>query len=599
MADPYAWDPSMGGAPPAYPPGAAQSYADIPPDGDGSGGGMPGAPQTPADVGAASGMVTLPVNEETGEPEVPWFAQVQNLPEPKAPEQLAPQQVARRGGGGGMPRLPDIKFQNREKFAKQSERLEVQHLRAKEAIREQMRNGTIPMEEGNKQLLQMDGDYQQRKLALDAEMAGYNASLEGRIEEQQYTGQAIQENAADTEVARAQQAAAAGQEQAQLLERQGEQLQGVNQQFDQRMDTAQQAADDAIGKYETAVADLAASKVDPDRMWKRKGTGLKVMAIIGASIGAFASSLSKTPNAAAQMISDAIDRDIRSQEMELGQKRAAVSAQGNIVGMMRNRLGDVSQARVAAKAAVMEQIGSKLEAKKATARSADELARIEGLQKEIGLKRDEFKQEMGVKAKQLQLLKEQERRKQLQMAMAARQPKGPEWKAQKGWDARFVPGAGVAPDAASAKELREKVAANREVLGILKEMRALTAQSGKSWDPAARAKAAALESRMLTATNKSEGLGALDNGTLDVLKPRIPKLSSMTQLDSQTNAALDTVEALVKQGQRIKFQSEGVLPTARRPGAKGWEYAVLPGAVEMPGRMGRPSTAGVQEGAVQ
>ncbi len=515
---------------------------------------------------------------------------------PAPTQQVAPQRVAR---GGGIPRLPDIRFENREHFAKQGERLEMQHLRAKEAIREQMQNGTIPLEDGNRELAKMNADYEQRKLELGAKAAGYDASLEGRIEGAQYAQQAITENAAATEMARSEAAIAAGGEQAELYGEQGDRLQSVHDAHQRQWDAGQQAVEDAESKYGLMRDELANSKIDPDRLWKRKGVGLKVMAIIGAAIGAFASTMTKTPNHAAQMISDAVDRDIRAQEMDLTSKRAALGAQGNAVSMARAKLGDVGTSRAAAKALVLEQIGSSLEAKKATARSADEAARIEGLQKEIGLQRDKFKQEMGVNAKKMQLAKEAARQQQLRAAMAARKPKGPEWKAQKGWDARFVPGAGVAPDAASAKELRAKVAANREVLGIVREMRALTAQSGKSWDPAARAKAAALESRMLTATNKSEGLGALDNGTLDVLKPRIPKLSSMTQLDSQTTAALDTVEALVKQGQRIKFQSEGVLPTARRPGMKGWEYAVLPGAVEMPGQAGRPASSGVQEGAVQ
>src|SRR5678816_91312 len=88
------------------------------------------------------------------------------------------------------------------------------------------------------------------------------------------------------------------------------------------------------------------AKVDPDRFFAERGAWGTIGAVIGQALGAYAATMSGTPNWAQQSIDRAIDRDIAAQEATLNQRRMG---QKNALARLADRYGDVDQARAALK----------------------------------------------------------------------------------------------------------------------------------------------------------------------------------------------------------------------------------------------------------
>lgn len=61
-------------------------------------------------------------------------------------------------------------------------------------------------------------------------------------------------------------------------------------------------------------------KIDPNHYWEQKGTGGKISAAIGLILGGMGSGLTRTPNAALEVIRESINRDLDAQKAELGKK---------------------------------------------------------------------------------------------------------------------------------------------------------------------------------------------------------------------------------------------------------------------------------------
>jgi len=96
----------------------------------------------------------------------------------------------------------------------------------------------------------------------------------------------------------------------------------------------QQADDDArrMADYQQKVNEFSSGKIDPNHAWASMGTGNKIAAIIGTALGGLAQGFGIKDNAAAQMIQQHIQNDIRAQEANrendrftLGQRKDLVS----------------------------------------------------------------------------------------------------------------------------------------------------------------------------------------------------------------------------------------------------------------------------------
>jgi hypothetical protein len=104
------------------------------------------------------------------------------------------------------------------------------------------------------------------------------------------------------------------------------------------------------------------AKIDPDRHWKQKGEGSRVLAALAQGLGAFGSALTKTPNYASQIVKEAVEADVRAQERDIDTKRGAVGDAANMIHYFRQKGLDQKSAALAAKMTIYERAQAKLEA---------------------------------------------------------------------------------------------------------------------------------------------------------------------------------------------------------------------------------------------
>lgn len=137
--------------------------------------------------------------------------------------------------------------------------------------------------------------------------------------------------------------------------------------------------DDQLGKLQSLSAE-ANAKVDPDALWKEKGTGAQVAAALMVGLGQFAAIMSKTENTAAKMMDAAIERNIRAQEANIANKRAALNDQTNLYARNLAEFGDREKAVLATRMQMYDAAKAQLEAKVAQLGTAEAEANGKKLQ---------------------------------------------------------------------------------------------------------------------------------------------------------------------------------------------------------------------------
>jgi hypothetical protein len=88
------------------------------------------------------------------------------------------------------------------------------------------------------------------------------------------------------------------------------------------------------------------AKPDPNRFYKRAGTGGQIAMVIGQALGAYAAILGHSDNFAQKLVSEAQDRDMRAQEDEIASGRVG---DNNLLARLRDQFGDLDQAKSALK----------------------------------------------------------------------------------------------------------------------------------------------------------------------------------------------------------------------------------------------------------
>jgi hypothetical protein len=122
--------------------------------------------------------------------------------------------------------------------------------------------------------------------------------------------------------------------------------------------------DREMGHYKSMVQDLRApaAKIDPERYWKSRTTGQKIMAALGVFFGGGA----KGGNPGLAYLQKAIQDDIDAQKEDISNerqgKRDALSGQQTFLGMARQRFSDSASAENAAYAAGIESVQAKISA---------------------------------------------------------------------------------------------------------------------------------------------------------------------------------------------------------------------------------------------
>lgn len=106
-----------------------------------------------------------------------------------------------------------------------------------------------------------------------------------------------------------------------------------------------QAANEAVRDF----------KINPNRYTQNMGLGQKLLTGLSLALGAFGGARNGGQNSAVPVLNSFIDRDIGSQEAELGAKKTASENDKNLLLQLERSLGNRQLARQAAKAAYMQK----------------------------------------------------------------------------------------------------------------------------------------------------------------------------------------------------------------------------------------------------
>ena len=82
-------------------------------------------------------------------------------------------------------------------------------------------------------------------------------------------------------------------------------------------------------EQDSAIAQFKSGAIDPDRYFKQKGMGARIVAAIAVALGAFGAALTNGQNYALQILQSNIDRDIEAQRAELDKAKTVADLTGN------------------------------------------------------------------------------------------------------------------------------------------------------------------------------------------------------------------------------------------------------------------------------
>ena len=125
-------------------------------------------------------------------------------------------------------------------------------------------------------------------------------------------------------------------------------------------DDALTAANTMRTKQDTAIAELAATKISPDNYWANKSTGQKIGIGIAMIMGAFGAAKTGV-NSAAEVINKAIDQDLDTQKANYAAKKGAVGEMDSAYSKLHGVYKDELAATSAAKAELLNQAMIKIQ----------------------------------------------------------------------------------------------------------------------------------------------------------------------------------------------------------------------------------------------
>lgn len=113
---------------------------------------------------------------------------------------------------------------------------------------------------------------------------------------------------------------------------------------------------DYVARHESIFAQIADKSIDPNRWWKNRSTGDKVL----LSVGAFLAGLGGGENQVLRMIQNAIDSDIRAQVADLQRVEMQGKQADSIYKAYKDLYGDQTAASLATKEAMLRGIEAKI-----------------------------------------------------------------------------------------------------------------------------------------------------------------------------------------------------------------------------------------------
>ena len=152
------------------------------------------------------------------------------------------------------------------------------------------------------------------------------------------------------------------QAQAELAARQSAAIQAQRDQADAALRKQQIDAETRfqMQKYQAMVSDYSQQHVDPDALWKKVGTGGRVVGAIAQALGAFGSALTHTPNYAAESIKTMVDNNIAAQRAEIEKKGTAIGLQHNVVAHFMQQGIDADHAALLAEQVLRNNLNDQI-----------------------------------------------------------------------------------------------------------------------------------------------------------------------------------------------------------------------------------------------
>jgi hypothetical protein len=335
------------------------------------------------------------------------------------------------------------------------------------------------------------------------------------------------------------------------------------------------------------------ARVDPNRYWNEKSTSGKVSAAIGLILGGIGSGLTKTPNAALQVIENAINRDVDAQKADLGKKESLLGFHMQEGHALQASFQLARADLMDAAAAKLSMVATKYAGDKAQANAQGAIA---ALQEKAALTRQQVAAaglQMQLHGMQLEQAKMQLGMGRMQMAALSALTSGQAQAGQTGQgvgtrlDPRVIP---YLPDHiqktlvrlpdgsfATARDPKDTEASNKafEHADIIRQKlaryRAILDSHphgvSSTLNPKDYATAQSLRDSLITDLNGLAGLNRLNEREVELFSNRIPDITSKQLRTSGHQAKLDELGQEIDDAVWANQKAYLNLPARRRPGA--------------------------------
>jgi len=367
----------------------------------------------------------------------------------------------------------------------------------------------------------------------------------------------VQAGALDTQIAgqraEAKALGALGKQEAAVLEKQAQDIQALQQNYEEQRKAVSQEID-------AVVADYRNGEIDPNRVWGNKNTGQRIGTAIGLLLGGLGAGLAGGENQALAMLNKEIDRDIDAQKANMDKNKGLIS-------ILNQKLGNVDAATNMARAIALEGAASQL--KMAEARAKDPIAKARA-QQAIGALMAEKEKAMKpvIVASQIQQLKQAARANPAQAEAALNAMEMVDPKAAESMRQLHVPGMGFANSNEGAKTVREMQGMVNSAKGGIQELLNMTDKPGKSLSLQQRAKAETISQALVGALRLPiTGPGAMSDQERAMLERLVANPTAIFSLDSNNRTRLKELQRHLDRGLVNAAKSNGlqINPAASLP----------------------------------
>jgi hypothetical protein len=224
----------------------------------------------------------------------------------------------------------------------------------------------------------------------------------------------------DAAAARAASSTAVGEE----YGKQSQALKETEDAWQQHLKTQLQAGQARLKELDDLASGGKSEKLDPDRWWKSRSEGQKVMGTIALALGGFATAFGGE-NTGAKLIGDAIARDVDAQRFNITQaaqdRRDKLAGKSTAFGHFMQLLGDERAAHDATMAYQLKQGALRVEQMTAAMKAPEEVAKGKAIAAQLNQEAEDHKLKAAETFSNLQTQALQRDHTRFQMAMEKRQ----------------------------------------------------------------------------------------------------------------------------------------------------------------------------------